>query len=132
MTERELIGAARAARDNAYAPYSNFPVGAAVEMEDGRLFTGVNVENAAYPQSICAERTAVVKAVSEGARRVRRVAVVSAGGASPCGGCRSVLAEFGTPETEVIMADLDGGVRRTTLAALLPDSFEMEARESHT
>src|SRR5690554_5230218 len=93
--ERTLLDAARDARTRAYTPYSGFPVGAAVEVDDGRLYSGANIENAAYPQTVCAERVAIFKAVSEGARRLRRVAVVSESGASPCGGCRSVMAEFG-------------------------------------
>jgi homotetrameric cytidine deaminase len=123
--EQALLAAARAARRQAYAPYSGFQVGAAVEMADGRIFTGANVENVAYPQSICAERVAIVKAISEGARELRSVAVVSESGASPCGGCRSVMAEFGRPDTEVIVADLEGNVQRFTLGKLLPESFEM-------
>lgn len=123
--EQALLEAAREARTRAYAPYSGYLVGAAVETDDGGIFTGANVENAAYPQTICAERVAVVKAVSEGARGLRRVAIVSEGGGRPCGGCRSVMAEFGRPDTEVLMADLDGSVRRATLGELLPDSFEM-------
>lgn len=123
--EQALLDAACAARSQAYAPYSHFQVGAAVEMADGRIFTGANVENIAYPQSICAERVAIVKAISEGARELRSVAVVSESGASPCGGCRSVMAEFGHPDTEVIIANLEGTVRRFTLGELLPEAFEM-------
>ncbi len=123
--EQTLLDAALAARTRAHAPYSNFPVGAAVEMADGQLFTGANVENVAYPQSICAERVAIVKAISEGARELRSVAVVSESGASPCGGCRSVMAEFGRPDTKIIVADLAGNVRRFTLGELLPEAFEM-------
>jgi homotetrameric cytidine deaminase len=126
--ERTLLDAARDARTRAYTPYSGFPVGAAVEVDDGRLYSGANIENAAYPQTVCAERVAIFKAVSEGARRLRRVAVVSESGASPCGGCRSVMAEFGDPDTEVLISDLDGHTRRTTLGVLLPDAFEMAAR----
>ncbi len=123
--EQALLDAARAARMQAYAPYSHFQVGAAVEMADGRIFTGANVENVAYPQSICAERVAIVKAISDGARELCSVVVVSESGASPCGGCRSVMAEFGRPDTEVIVADLVENVRRFTLGELLPEAFEM-------
>ena len=120
-----LRHAAERARENAYVPYSGFAVGAAIEMEDGTVVAGANVENAAYPQSLCAERAAVVAAVSAGHRLIRRVYVVSEGGATPCGGCRSVLGEFGEAHTEVICADLDGGERRYTLGALLLDGFEL-------
>lgn len=126
--DQTLLDAAHEARLRAYAPYSGYLVGAAVEMGDGRVFTGANVENVAFPQTICAERVAIVKAVSEGARELRRVAIVSEGGGRPCGGCRSVMAEFGDADTEVFMSDLDGTVRRATLGELLPDSFEMHRK----
>lgn len=122
-----LAQAANAARENAHAPYSNFRVGAAVEMADGAIVAGANVENAAFPQTICAERSAIVAAISAGHRGLRRVYVVAEPMATPCGGCRSVMAEFGTPDTEVILADPQGNQRRTTLGALLPHSFEMGA-----
>lgn len=120
------------ARDNAYAPYSDFRVGAAIEMEDGTLFGGANVENAAYPQTICAERSAIVSAVSVGHRHLRRVYVVAQPAAFPCGGCRSVIAEFGSPDTEIIIANPQGEVQHLRLDELLPFSFEMEhSRASH-
>jgi cytidine deaminase len=122
----KLRQVALAARENAYAPYSNFRVGAAIEMEDGSIFGGANVENASYPQTICAERSAIVSAVSAGHRRLSRVYVVADPVATPCGGCRSVMAEFGTHETEVIIANLEGQERRFYLADLLPFSFEMQ------
>lgn len=117
---------ALAARDNAYAPYSNFDVGAAIEMEDGTIFGGANVENAAYPQTICAERSAIVSAISAGHRHLRRVYVVAEPAASPCGGCRSVIAEFGSPETEIIIANPQRETKRLRLDELLPFSFEMK------
>lgn len=116
---------ALAARDNAYAPYSQFRVGVAIEMEDGTIFGGANVENAAYPQTICAERSAIVSAISAGHRHLRRVYVVAEPAASPCGGCRSVMAEFGTPETEVMIANPEGEIKHLRLGELLPFSFEM-------
>ena len=111
-------------RRRAYAPYSRFPVGAAV-LAGGRVFAAPNVENSAYPLSVCAERNAVAMAVAAGHRRIEAVAIV--GGArkatAPCGGCRQVLAEFCPPQTPVIYAARKGRSVTTTVAALLPDSF---------
>lgn len=119
----ELVQRAVAAMDWAYAPYSKFPVGAALLAASGRIYDGVNVENAAYPAGVCAERTAVFKAVSEGEREFVAVAVATRGAGAPCGVCRQVLAEFGY-NMAVILADKDGSVRlMTTLAALLPEAF---------
>ena len=121
--KRELVEAAARARRNAYAPYSGYAVGAALLAADGRLFTGVNVENAAYPTGICAERTAVFKAVSEGARSFTAIAVVTQNGGTPCGACRQVLAEFGV-ELQVIIADESLSIlKASSLKQLLPDSF---------
>ena len=121
--QAELVQRAVAAMDWAYAPYSKFPVGAALLAASGRIYDGVNVENAAYPAGVCAERTAVFKAVSEGEREFVAVAVATRGAGAPCGVCRQVLAEFGYNMT-VILADKDGSVRlMTTLAALLPEAF---------
>jgi len=123
-TERKaLIKIANEARRQAYVPYSNYRVGAALRTTDGRIFTGVNVENAAYPTSICAERVAVFKAISEGAHRFEAIAVVTDNGGSPCGACRQVLAEFGL-DTLVLIADGRGRlIQETTIAGLLPNAF---------
>ncbi len=122
-----LVAQARAAQAQAHAPYSRFPVGAALEAEDGRVFVGSNVENASYGLSICAERMALGAGVVAGARRFRRLVVVTAVDppAAPCGACRQYLAEFGM-DLEVIAV---GPVqqRRWNLAALLPDAFTPEA-----
>jgi cytidine deaminase len=126
VDRRALVAAARAARRQAYAPYSHYAVGAAVLAADGRLYSGCNVENAAYPATICAERTAAVKAVSEGQRRFRAVAIATANGGSPCGECRQVLHEFGGPDLVVLLVDARGRVRETTLRRLLPDGFGPE------
>lgn len=121
----KLIAAACEARQNAYAPYSQFMVGAAILAEDGRLYTGVNVENASYGLTVCAERTAVGTMVAGGWREVRAVAVCTENGVTPCGACRQVLSEFVPPESDipVWMIDGQGNRRETTLSSLLPDSF---------
>ena len=121
----QLLDAARRARANAYAPYSNFPVGAALLADDGRVFTGVNVENASYGLTTCAERTAVTKAVSEGARGFRAIAVVGPEddvACPPCGSCRQILYEVG-PELVVVMPGEGGEPITTPLAELLPGAF---------
>lgn len=124
MTEQELVRRALEMRSFAYAPYSGFRVGAALECEDGAVYTGCNVENAAYGSSICAERTALVKAVSEGKRRFVRLAVAgdSADYCWPCGACRQMLREFGT-ELVILTANRAGAFERHTLEELLPHSF---------
>ena len=120
---RALLELANEARRRAYVPYSNYQVGAALRTSSGRIYTGCNVENAAYPTSMCAERVAVYKAVSEGDRKFEVIAVVTPNGGSPCGGCRQVLAEFGL-ETLVLIADGNGKlVKETTVGGLLPGAF---------
>lgn len=131
MSGAELLALARRARENAYAPYSGFAVGAALLGADGRVYTGCNVENAAYPVACCAERTALFHAVAEGAREFAAIAV--AGGrvgdkaeesCPPCGVCRQALAEFCDLETfRVYLAAPGGGVEEMTLGALLPRAF---------
>lgn len=118
-----LRAAAEAARAQAYCPYSRFAVGAALEADDGRVFTGCNVENASYGLTMCAERAAVLAAVSAGARRFRRLVVVADGTSpvSPCGACRQVLAEFG--RDVIIDTYGSGGTRQWRLAQLLPEAF---------
>jgi cytidine deaminase len=118
---RRLVAAARAARRRAYAPYSRFAVGAAVLTSSGAIVSAGNVENASYGLSICAERAAVHRAVAEGHRRLRAVAVVARGGATPCGACRQVLLEFGM--RHVLVAGLRGAPREFALADLLPEAF---------
>ena len=120
---KDLIQRAVEARKWAYAPYSKYPVGAALLTTSGRIYDGVNVENAAYPTTICAERVAVFKAVSEGERDFQAIAVVTENGGSPCGSCRQVLAEFGL-EITVLIADVDGNlVEEISIAVLLPQAF---------
>jgi cytidine deaminase len=118
-----LIQLAVEARQWAYAPYSNYRVGAAALTSTGRFFTGCNVENASYPNGLCAERVAVFKAVSEGEREFLAIAVVTGNGGTPCGACRQVLAEFGL-DTLVLIADGDGNLKdEVRLTELLPGAF---------
>ena len=128
MTDQELAAVARQAREHAYARYSGFPVGAALLGRSGKVYTGANVENAAYPLTICAERAAVARAVSEGERDFEAIAVVTKTGATPCGACRQVLREFAGSEGKlrVIVADLDGNSRTYTIEELLPHGFTPE------
>ena len=130
--EAELASRAGQARQWAYAPDSHYRVGAALLTASGKVYDGVNVENAAYPSTICAERTAVVKAVSEGERDFVAIAISSANGGSPCGACRQVLAEFGLQTAVLLVAD-DGTItHRTTLHDLLPQAFGPDALHAAT
>ncbi len=122
----ELIERAMQVRSNAYAPYSEYAVGAALLTHTGKQFDGVNVENAAYPLSMCAERNAIFKAVSEGEREFDLIVVATDNGGSPCGACRQVMAEFGL-DTRVLTVDVDGKVvLDSTVEELLPDAFQPE------
>ena len=125
MNDRELLRIAKEASLNAYVPYSGFPVGAALECDDGTVYTGCNVENAAYGDTICAERTAVVKAVSDGRRSFTRIAIYGEGQGycMPCGSCRQVLSEF-SPEMEVLCAKAGGSYVSYPLTRLMPYTFK--------
>jgi cytidine deaminase len=125
---QRLLDAARAARQRAYAPYSKFHVGAAVLDDLGRVHAGCNVENAAYPQGVCAEAGALSAMVLAGSTRVQALVVVGEGPAwvTPCGGCRQKLREFASPETPVVVADGEAVQARFTLEQLLPQSFGPE------
>jgi cytidine deaminase len=125
ISSTELLAAARLARLNAYAPFSGFQVGAALETAEGQVITGCNVENATYGLTLCAERVAVFKAVSEGHRRFVRVAIVADTEAPtpPCGACRQILWEFGG-DLEVILGNLEKETARFRLAELLPHPFD--------
>jgi len=123
-----LIEIAKNTRENAYAPYSGYKVGAALLTTDGAVYGGCNVENAAYGMSICAERTAVVKAISEGAREFEAIAVVTENAGTPCGACRQFLSEFGS-DIMVILADTSGNYTLATVGELLPNAFEMKEKE---
>lgn len=122
---QELIMQAKLAMEQAYAPYSRFRVGAALLSASGRIYRGCNIENAAYSPTICAERTAVVKAVSEGERQFKALAVVAETEEviTPCGVCRQVLAEFFDDQVVILLANAGGQVRKTNLSELLPGAF---------
>ena len=125
-TKKALIDLGNEARQRAYVPYSKYRVGAALLGKSGRIYTGVNIENAAYPVTVCAERVAVFKAVSEGEKQFDAISVVTDNGGSPCGSCRQVLAEFGL-DTVVLIADGDGNLmQETTVRELLPGAFTPE------
>ena len=133
LTQQEkqsLVDLANTARQHAYAPYSHYPVGSSLRTKSGRIFTGVNVENAAYPQTMCAERIAIFKAVSEGEKEFDVITVVTDNGGSPCGGCRQVMSEFGL-DTIVLLADGRGHiVKEMTVRELLPEAFTPEHLKS--
>ena len=124
----DLVSAARAARQNAYAPYSRFKVGAAIRAASGTIYAGVNVENVAYPEGTCAEAGAVAAMVAAGETEIAEVAVIADSPipVSPCGGCRQKLAEFGRGDVPVTLATTDGALMATTLADLLPGAFTQE------
>ena len=125
MTPDKLVEAARQVRENAHAPYSKFKVGAAVEDDAGRIFTGCNVENATYGLTVCAERVAIFKAVSEGHGKFKRVAVVADTDTltPPCGACRQILWEF-CGDVELVMSNLQGKTETLQLATLFPRAFD--------
>ncbi|WP_296418712.1 cytidine deaminase [Pseudooctadecabacter sp.] len=121
-----LLDAARTVRENAYAPYSNFKVGAALRTADGTVFTGINVENVAYPEGTCAEAGAIAAMCATGAREIAEVAVIADAPAPvpPCGGCRQKIAEFAKADVVVTMATTDGATLQMTVAELLPGRFD--------
>jgi cytidine deaminase len=119
----KLINKATEAYHKAYAPYSNYSVGAAVLTDDGEIFDGINIENAVYPLTICAERVAIFKAVSAGKLSFNAIAVVTKNGGTPCGSCRQVMAEFGL-DTMIYIANEAGElIQTTTVSDLLPNAF---------
>ena len=124
--KHDLIRKAQEARKLAYAPYSKYPVGAAVLTDDGQIVTGCNIENAAYPSGLCAERVAIFKAVSEGEREFTAIVVMTDNAGTPCGSCRQVMSEFGL-ETQVLIVDGAGQVHiDTNVEKLLPTAFRPE------
>ncbi len=124
--KKDLVETAIHAREWAYAPYSHYAVGAALLTASGRVYEGVNIENAAFPTTMCAERVAVYKAVSEGEREFTAIAIATENGGTPCGSCRQVLAEFGL-QTLIIVADVTGKIHlEGTVEKLLPTAFTPE------
>ena len=124
--KKDLIESAIHAREWAYAPYSHYAVGAALLTASGKVYEGVNIENAAFPTTMCAERVAIYKAVSEGEREFTAIAIATENGGSPCGSCRQVLAEFGL-QTLIIVADVTGKIHlEGTVENLLPTAFTPE------
>ncbi|MCW4115955.1 cytidine deaminase [Aurantimonas sp. MSK8Z-1] len=126
----DLFVRARSAMRKAHAPYSKFPVGAALRTRDGRIYAGCNVEVVSFPEGWCAETTAISQMVMDGGGEIAEIAVVAEklSQCSPCGGCRQRIAEFGRPETRIHLCDAEGGVRTTlTLDEMLPRSFPTEA-----
>lgn len=123
MTDENLIEVAKKYRENAHAPYSKFKVGAAVLTSSGKIFGGCNIENASYPAGICAERTAIFKAVSEGEKNISAIAIIADTDepCAPCGICRQVMAEFKIPK--IIMTNLKGNTKIVTLDEILPFAF---------
>jgi cytidine deaminase len=129
---QSLFDAAKRARENAHAPYSSFKVGAAIETQSGDIFAGCNVENVAYPEGTCAEAGAIAHLVaSQGKQQITAVLVIADCDEpiTPCGGCRQKLAEFGSGETRVYLAGLDGLKGQTTLAEILPGAFSQSHLE---
>ena len=132
MTDKELYNLAKSAMDNSYSPYSNCKVGAALLCENGKTYTGTNIENAAFGPTVCAERVAVFKAVSEGEKNFSRIAVVGGkngiinGIFAPCGVCRQVLREFCNDDFEIILGETEDSFKTVTLKDLLPLSFSPE------
>lgn len=130
--ETELVDHARAVRERAYAPYSRFKVGAAILDERGRVHVGCNVENAAYPLGACAEATAIGAMVSQGGKKIVRIAILGGGEdiepCPPCGGCRQLISEFAGPETRVLLLGADGATASYQMAEILPMAFRLKGR----
>jgi len=123
--DEKLYAAAEKARRNAHVPYSHYPVGAAILADDGEIYAGCNIENAAFPEGNCAETAAIAVMIASGGRRIRRIYVTGngSGPVTPCGGCRQRIREFADPDTPIICHGVDGDPLVTTLGALLPFSF---------
>jgi cytidine deaminase len=131
MDNRELVLKAKKARENSYAPYSNFKVGAALLAKSGKVYTGANLENSSFGQTVCAERMALYKAVSAGEKGFKKIVIIAPGKrpVTPCGICRQALFEF-APQLEVICSNLEGKIKRYTLKQLLPNPFRYKKRKT--
>lgn len=131
MDKNMLVEKAIEARSKAYVPYSEFQVGAAIITGDDQVYLGCNIENASFGLTNCAERTAIFKAVSEGQKEIKAIAVVgdTEGPISPCGACRQVIAEFATEDTKIYLANLNGVVKETTISEILPGYFTSKDME---
>lgn len=129
MTDRELLDAAYKAMEKAYVPYSRFKVGAALITPDNKLYTGCNIENSSYGATICAERTAIAKAVSDGAGSIDRIAIVSSSGefTYPCGICRQVMSEFMSEDAVIIMEDCQKGITEIPFKEIYPKPFSKDS-----
>ncbi|MDX2127423.1 MAG: cytidine deaminase [Chloroherpetonaceae bacterium] len=130
-TDQELIVDANEAMNRAIAPYSNFQVGAALECENGEIITGHNIESSSYSLTLCAERVAIFKALSEGHRSFKRIAIVASSGeiCTPCGACRQILADF-APKAKIILSNKQGKMKRFQLRELLPHQFDASVLKS--
>lgn len=128
MDHRALVNEAQKCKEHAYSPYSKFKVGAVVVMEDDTVYTGANVENASYGATICAERTAIVKAVSEGKRKIKSIAIASdlEDFIYPCGMCRQVIAEFSSKDTKIVCSNAKGECKSYTIEEIFPNIFYFE------
>jgi cytidine deaminase len=128
MNNEQLIAEAKIARDRAYVPYSRFGVGAALLTEEGKVYHGCNIENAAYSMCNCAERTALFKAYSEGDKNYQKLAVVAdtERPVPPCGACRQVISELCPPDMKVVLSNLKGDIQELTVAEILPGAFSPE------
>jgi cytidine deaminase len=128
MTTEELISIAKSEKQKAYAPFSNFRVAAILIAENGKVYTGVNIENSTYGATCCAERTAIFKAVSEGERKFKQIAIISDSDefTYPCGICRQVMAEFASDDFQIFCSDKNGNYVRETLGSLLPNAFRLK------
>jgi cytidine deaminase len=126
-----LYDAAQAVRKHAHVPYSKFPVGAAILADDGQIYAGCNIENAAYPQGNCAETAAISAMIGAGAKKIHRIFVIGKGvdPVTPCGGCRQRIREFATPDTQITCTGEDGDAKSYTMDEILPDSFGPEFLE---
>ncbi|MCJ8323500.1 MAG: cytidine deaminase [Rhizobiales bacterium] len=127
--DHALVVAAKTAMENAYAPYSKYQVGAAIRAENGQIYAGCNVENAAYPEGTCAEAGAIAAMIAAGAKQIKDIVIIAVGDveAAPCGGCRQKINEFAEPDLTIFVVSTAGDTTRYSLGEILPHSFKLEA-----